>query len=61
LNRIGDVKTFEHLKHLRNPIKMWDKVKKLYEEHKREDLLLNAKMLWILREEGGFFDETQIQ
>ncbi len=61
INRIGAVKTNALLKDAKDPIECWDIIKKVYEDHGRDDLIMNANMLWVLREENGFFDENKIR
>jgi 5'-3' exonuclease len=58
--RMGAVRTHKALEKAKNNQACWDLVKEIYEKKEREDLLTNAQMLWILREEGGWFDESQI-
>jgi len=57
----GPVAAYDLLKDMSDIPSMWGAVKKRYEDKgQSERLLLNAQLLWILRETDGYFDETRI-
>lgn len=58
--RMGAVRVHKAFEEAKTKQECWDIVKKIYEKREREDLILNAHMLWILREEEDYFDETKI-
>jgi 5'-3' exonuclease len=61
IHRVGAVRAHKLLEKSKTNKESWEIVKKVYKDKKRaEDLLLNAQLLWILREEGGWFDEQKI-
>lgn len=60
INRVGAVRTNKLLKDAKDQRECWDIVKKVYEDKERDDWLMNARMLWILREEEDHFDEDKI-
>jgi 5'-3' exonuclease len=61
INRMGAVRTHKILDKVKTNEECWEVIKSIYEEKGRsDDLLLNAQLLWILREEGGWFDEEKI-
>jgi len=60
INRYGPVKVHGLLSKLRSKDKMWEAVRRVYEDKDRDDILTNAQLLWILREEGGYFSEEKI-
>jgi 5'-3' exonuclease len=57
---LGPVNVYRLLDKLNTKQDIWKAVQEAYAKAKRDDLLMNAQMLWILREEGGYFDETKI-
>ncbi len=61
LHRVGDVAAYKAIQSAKSCTAAWDIVREFYSKHKREDLLINAQLLWILREPQGFFDETLIR
>lgn len=54
---IGPVKSARIINDLDNAWDMWEACKAMYDDEDR--LLMNAKCLWILREEGGIFEPPQ--
>lgn len=60
INRYGPVKVHGLLSKLRSKRKMWEAVCKVYKDTGRDDILVNAQLLWILREEGCYFNEDLI-
>jgi len=60
LKGYGPVKVFNLLDKLETKQDIYTAVKKAYEKQERTDLIMNMNMLWMLREEGGYFDEEKI-
>ena len=60
IHRCGPVATFKYLSKCNSKRKLWGIIEDVYESHNRDDVLINAQLLWILREEGCYFDKAKI-